>query len=209
MVGVQSWVGEGQNCTGVVQDAANVPASDVRQACVTGLIVEQRLAVLPQRLVSVHARAVVASQRLRHKRDRLALFPGGVLDDVLEGLQIICSVQHRVELVVDFLLAASADLVVGSLQVEAGVGQLEAHFVAQILVMVVWGDREVAALQASLVTQVRGSIWVLVLASVPPAFDGVNFVEAAVGVGFELNVVEDIELGLSAEEAGIGDSGGD
>ena len=48
--------------------------------------------------------------------------PCGVLDNVLEALQVVCGVQHGVELVVNLLLATGADLVVGALEVEASVG---------------------------------------------------------------------------------------
>ena len=41
------------------EQPADVPAGHVRQPGVAGLVVEQRLAALPQRLVHVHARAVV------------------------------------------------------------------------------------------------------------------------------------------------------
>ena len=100
----------------MVQDAADVVAGQVRQAGVARLVVEQRLAVLPQRLVGVHARAVVTEQRLRHERDRLAVLPRGVLDDVLEQLDVIGRVQQRVELVVDLGLTGGADLVVAALR---------------------------------------------------------------------------------------------
>ncbi len=51
----------------VLEDAADVPARDVGQTAVARLVVEQRLAVVPERLVGVHARAVVAHERLRHE----------------------------------------------------------------------------------------------------------------------------------------------
>ena len=75
VVGVQGRVGEGQHCAGVVEDAADVPAGNVGQAAVAGLVVEQRLAVLPQRLVRVHTGTVITSERLGHEGDRLAGLP--------------------------------------------------------------------------------------------------------------------------------------
>src|SRR6202035_2052621 len=47
-------------------------AADVGQAAVAHLVVEERRAVLPQRLVAVHAAAVVAEERLRPERHGLA-----------------------------------------------------------------------------------------------------------------------------------------
>jgi hypothetical protein len=48
VVGVDRRVGEGQQRRGVLEQATDVPAGEVRQAAVAALVVEQRLAVLPQ-----------------------------------------------------------------------------------------------------------------------------------------------------------------
>ena len=119
VVGVDRRVGEGQQRRRVVQQAADVVAGRVRQAAVAGLVVEQRLAAGPQRLVGVHAGTVVAEHRLRHEGDGLAGLPGGVLDDVLEQHHLVGRGEQGVELVVDLGLAA-ADLVVAALDLEAG-----------------------------------------------------------------------------------------
>ena len=83
LVGVRRRRGEGEDRRGVGEQAADVPAGHVGQPGVAGLVEEQRLAALPQRLVDVHARAVVLEDRLGHERRRLAVLPGDVLDDVL------------------------------------------------------------------------------------------------------------------------------
>ena len=154
LVGVHRGVGERQQRRRVVQDAADVMPGHIRQAGVAGLVVEQRLAVLPQRLVGVHTRTVVAEQRLGHEGDGLARLPRGVLDDVLEQQHIVGCGQQRVELVVDLSLPGGTHLMVATLEGETGVLQVGGHFVAQIDVMVVRGDREVTALGADLVAQV-------------------------------------------------------
>ena len=120
VVGVHRRVGERQQRRRVLEQAADVVAGHVRQTGVAELVVEQRRAVLPQRLVAVHARAVVTEERLRHEGDRLAGGPGDVLDDVLEQHQLVGGVQQRVELVVDLGLTGGADLVVRALDLEAG-----------------------------------------------------------------------------------------
>src|SRR4029078_4543708 len=79
LVGVHRRVGERQQRRGVVQDAADVVTRQIGQARVTGLVVEQRLAVLPQRLVGVHTRTVVAETRLAHEGYGLVLAPPGVV----------------------------------------------------------------------------------------------------------------------------------
>ena len=81
------------------QQAADVVAGGVGEAGVALLVVEQRLAVLPQGLVGVHAAAAVVETRFGHEGGDLAVLVGGVLHDVLE-LQVIGHVQG-VELVVD------------------------------------------------------------------------------------------------------------
>ena len=62
----------------VLDQAADVPQRHLRQA---GIAVagEQRLAVLPQRLVGVHAAAVVPEERLGHEGHGLAVLVGDVL----------------------------------------------------------------------------------------------------------------------------------
>ena len=88
LVAVGGRVGEGVDRLGVLDDAADVPQAHVRQA---GVLVagEQRLAVLPDRLVHVHARAVVAEHRLGHEGGRLAVGVGHVVDHVLIELQAV------------------------------------------------------------------------------------------------------------------------
>ena len=100
-------VGERDHRVRVVEQAADVPAGDVGQAGVAGLVEEQRLAALPQRLVRVHARAVVLEDRLRHERERLAGRPGRRLEDVLERHELVGHRQQRVEADADLALAAA------------------------------------------------------------------------------------------------------
>ena len=88
-VGVGRRRADGQQGVDVLQDAADVPLGHLAQAGVAVLIVEQRLAVLPQALVGVHAGAVVGVDGLGHERDRLAVALGHVLDDVLIELHVV------------------------------------------------------------------------------------------------------------------------
>ena len=191
----------------MVQDAADVVAGHVRQTRVARLVVEQRLAVLPQRLVGVHAGTVVTEQRLGHEGDGLAVLPRGVLDDVLEQQHIVGRGQQRVELVVDLGLSGGADLVVAALQDEARVLQVGGHLVAQVHIVVIRSDGEVAALGPHLVAAVGGAVGLIGLAAVPPARLGVDLVEGAVDLRVEAHRIEDVELGLGTEVAGVGDAG--
>ena len=158
---------------------------------------------MPQRLVDVHARAVVTEDRLRHEGRGLAVAPGDVLHDVLEEHQVVGRGEQRVELVVDLGLAGGAHLVVLALDLEAGLVQLQGDLGAQVGEVVDRRGREVAALVADLVAAV-----VLERAGVPGAGLGVDVVEGLVRRGLEAHAVEDVELGLGAEVRGVGDAGG-
>ena len=94
MVRIQGWVGKGEHGTGVVQDTADEVASDIGKPGVASLIVEERLAILPQGHVGVHTRTIIAGQRLRHEGRRLSPFLGGAFDHILEGLNVIAGVQQ-------------------------------------------------------------------------------------------------------------------
>jgi len=193
VVRVDRRVGEREDGRCVLEQATDVPAGDVGQPAVAGLVVEQRLAVCPEGLVGVHAGSVVAEERLGHERGRLAPLVCRVLDDVLELQQVVGGVHHGVELVVDLALAACADLVVAALEDEAGVHQLEADVVAHVGVLVDRADREVAALERGLVGEVAA---LFLAAGVPGALAGVHRVEAGVLVDLVAHVVEDVELGF-------------
>ncbi len=205
MVAVQRGVREGEHGVRVLEQTADVPAGDVAELAVAGLIVEQRLALVPQRLVRVHAGAVVAVERLRHEGDRLAPLLSGVLDDVLELQNVVCRVHHRVETVVDLLLATGADLVVRPLEREAGLDQVERHLVAQVGRLVDRCHGEVAALVRRLVAEVPA---LFLAPGVPRALFRIDAVEASVGRDRVAHIVEDVELRLRGEERRVGDAGG-
>ena len=119
LVRVRRRRGEGEDRPGVREDAADVPAADVRQPAVARLRVEERLAAVPERLVDVHARAVVLEERLRHEGRREPGLIGDALDDVLVEHQLVGHRQQGVEAHVDLGLAGGADLVVLHLDLDA------------------------------------------------------------------------------------------
>ena len=119
------------------QDPADVPTSEVQELAVAPLVEEQRLAVLPQRVVGVHAGAVVAEDRLGHECGRLAVAPGLVLDDVLELHHVITRCEQRAEAIVDVLLSGSADLVMRPFDLQAGGETGADHAIADISHLIV------------------------------------------------------------------------
>ena len=67
---------------------------------------EGRLAVLPDRLVDVHARAVVAEDRLRHERGRLAVGGGNLVHRILVDLHLVGLTGQGVELHAELMLGS-------------------------------------------------------------------------------------------------------
>ena len=114
------------------EQAADVPAGDVGQTAVALLVVHERLAALPDRLVAVHSGAVVAEQRLGHEGRTLSVLPGDVLDDVLEQHQLVGGMLQGVEPVVDLALPGRADLVMRALDLEADLLEGLDHVIADV-----------------------------------------------------------------------------
>src|SRR6185312_9486053 len=198
---VRRRVGERADRLGVLDDAADVIERRLRQP---GLAVagEQRLLALPQRLVAVHARAVVRVQRLRHERGRLAIAACHVLDDVLEPHERVGHLQHRQKAHVDLALPAGRHLVVQGLDVDPRLLQRRHHLGAQVDERVGRRHREVAALVVRLVAEVGE----LLAARVPAPLDAVDEVERLVRLRVVADVVEDEELGLGPEVADVGEA---
>src|SRR5256886_14270786 len=73
---------------------------------------EQVLPVLPERLVGVHAGAVVLEERLRHERRRLPPLPRSVLSAVLVPHDFIGHLGQGIESHIDFRLPGSRDFMV-------------------------------------------------------------------------------------------------
>ena len=202
-VRVERGVGEGEHRGGVFQQPTDVPPSDVGESAVPALVVEERRAVAPERLVGVHARSVITEERFRHERRRFAPLLCRVLDDVLELEDVVGRVHHRVEAVVDLGLTARADLVVGALENEARIDQLEADVVAKVGLLVDRAHRKVPALERCLVREVST---LFDAAGIPCALFGVDEVEARVLLGLVAHVVEDVELGFGGEIRRVGDA---
>ena len=131
LVGVGRRVGEGVDRLGVLDDAADEVEADLRQA---GIFVagEGRLAVLPDRHVDVHARAVVAEHRLRHEGRRLAVGVGDLVHDVLVDLHLVGVAHQRVELDAEFVLGGGHFVVV-LFDAHAHLGQHGQHLGAHVL----------------------------------------------------------------------------
>ena len=203
LVRVRTRVGDGVQRAGVLDDAADVVQREVAQTgvAVTG---EQVLAVLPDRLVHVHAAAVVADDGLGHEGGGLAVGVGHVVDHVLLQLHPVGALQQRGKTRADLHLAGVRHLVVVHFDRDAQRFEDQAHLRAQILAGVDRRHREVATLDG----RTEAVVAVLVLfAGVPGGFFCFDLVEAAGHVVAPADAVEDEELGLRAEIGGVAQAG--
>src|SRR4051812_23220772 len=185
----------------MLEQSADVRAGELRETRVAALVCEEGRALLPERLVRVHARAVVAEDRLRHERDALAVAARDVPDDVLVDHDLIRHLQQAVEAEVDLALTGGRHLVVVELALDADLLQLQHHLGADVLERVVRRGREVAVLLADRVARRALAV------RVPVALAGLDLVAGRVRVAAVADGVEDEELALRADEAGVRHAG--
>ena len=198
----------------MLQDAADVVHAELAHAPVA-VAREERLLALPDRLVDVHAAAVVAEDRLRHEGRRLAIAAGDVLDDVLVPHERVAHLDQRQEAQVDLGLPGGRHLVVVLLHAVADLLHFADHLGADVLLRVGGLDGEVALLVTRLVAQVlaldQAAAAVVhrvdLARRVPLPLGRVDQVEAGVLVLLVAHLVEDEELGLGPEVGGVADPG--
>ncbi len=114
-------------------EPADVPARAVGDERVPLLVEEQVGVAGPQRLVNVHPRAVVAEQRLRHERGRIAQVVADILDYVFVRHQPVGRLYQRAEAEVDLRLSRRAHLVVLHFYGHAGIDQRQHDLRAHVL----------------------------------------------------------------------------
>ncbi|SVJ52426.1 Uncharacterised protein [Klebsiella pneumoniae] len=204
LVGVGRGVGEAVQGLAVLDDAADEVQGGLGQAGIA-FAGEGVLAVLGDRHVHVHARTVVAVQRLRHEGHGLAVGVGDVVHAVLQGLHFVGLGDQGVELHADLVLAGGCHFVVVDFDHQAHFFQGVAHGGADFMVVVDRRYREVAALHARAMALVAG---LDVGVGVPGSLLGEDLEHRAGDVGLELHFVEDEELRLRADEHGVADAGG-
>ena len=67
----------------MLDQSSDVPESELGESGIA-IASKQRLSFFPERLVGVHAAAIVAVDRLRHEGNRLPVLVGNIFHDVLE-----------------------------------------------------------------------------------------------------------------------------
>ena len=183
VAGNQTAVGVGgrrdkrEQCRSVLEQPADVPATEIAEQRVAVLVVEERDASLPERLVNVHPAAVVTEQRLGHEGRGIAVLGADVLDNVLELQNVVGHRGQGAEPHVDLGLPCGADLVVVHLDVQTGLEHLQDDAAAQVLQLVRRRDGEVPLFVLRPVAEVGA-----LTAAVPDALIGIDVVVALVGV---------------------------
>ncbi|MDH6595247.1 hypothetical protein M2165_005136 [Variovorax sp. TBS-050B] len=183
----------------MLDDAADVVQREVRQARIA-VAGKQVLAVLPDRLVHVHARAVVADDGLGHEGRGLAVGVRHVVDHVLLQLDPVGTLDQRAELGAEFHLAGVGHFMVMHFDRDAERFEHQAHFRAHVLEAVDRGHREVAALDCRTVAGVAVLVF---LVAVPGGFFRFDLHEAARHVVLPAHAVEHEEFGFRTEVGGV------
>ncbi len=202
LVGIGARVSDGVERAGVLDDAADVIQRKVAQ---TGVAIasKQVLAVFPDGLVHMHARAVVADDGLGHEGRGLAVGVGDVLDHILHDLRPVGTLHQSGEFGADFALAGVGHFVVMHFDRHAHLFEQQAHFRADVLQTVNRGHREIAALHRRAVAHIAAFHLV---AGGPGGFVGVDLDEAARHVHIPADLVENEKLGFRTEIGGIADA---
>ena len=166
LVAVGAGVGEGVDGARVLDDAADVVERDIGEAAVL-VARKQRLAVFLQRLMHVHAAAVVADDGLRHERQGLAIAVRHVLQRIFQDLHFVGLLGQRVRRDIDLALARGRHFVVMHFEFQAHLLAGHGHGGADVLLRIHRRHREVAALDAGAMALVAVFVG---LAGIPRAF---------------------------------------
>mmetsp|Transcript_29313 Transcript_29313/g.84816 ORF Transcript_29313/g.84816 Transcript_29313/m.84816 type:complete len:234 (+) Transcript_29313:1737-2438(+) len=187
----------------MLQQTADVVSAHLAQLDVLSVFVEEeRLAVLPEGLVDVHAGAVVAEDGLGHEGGRLAVLPRHVLDDVLVRHQHVRTLYHRPARETQLTLARS-DFVVVFLDGDAHVAHCEEHLASEVHGRVDGRHGEVPVLGRHTVGQVGAT---LLRSGVPVSLDAVDLEEHLIVAHAVLDVVKDEKLSLRTDDDRVGDA---
>ena len=94
----------------------------------------------------MHARTVIANDRLGHKGRGLAVAGRDVMDHIFQNLQPVGALYERTEFRTDFVLTRARHFVMVHFDRHTHLLKNEAHFAAHILEAIDRGHRKIAAL---------------------------------------------------------------
>ncbi len=187
----------------MLDDTADVVQSGFRKVSIA-IASKQRLAFVPDRLVGVHARAVVTEDRFRHEGCGFAILVCNHVDAVFVNLNRVSMFDQGAECDTQFVLRRS-NFVVVLFATHAHFVDVVDHFGTDVVCRVNWRDREVTTLRTRTVAAVAAFEFG---AGVVRTFFGVKRVGHALLRGAPTNVVEHEEFRLCAEICGVADTSG-
>ena len=186
----------------MLQNTANIVEAVFRKVRIT-VTSESWLAVFPDRLVTVHARAIVAKNRLRHERGRFAKSVRHIVDRIFVDLKVISNRCECLELHAQLVLSGR-HFVVMLFDFDAHFSHRREHFRPQVLCAVDWVYWEVTTLCAGTVTHIAHFI---LGAHIVRQFDTVEHEACVVWRGREAHVIKDEEFCFRAEINCVTDAG--
>ena len=170
----------------VFQQSTDVVACEIRKSCIA-IATKERLLTLPQRLVTVHSRTVIAKQRLRHKRRGLAKLVRSIANYVFEYLKIVGRSQHRGVAKIDFALTGGRHFVVVAFDSDATFTERQRDFGSEIGQRVGWRAWHITFLRTNAIAEVRPRKLVCVTTAVPVCFIGIERKTSGMVVVMKLN----------------------
>ncbi len=150
----------------------------------------------------MHARTIVAENRLRHESCRLAVGVRDLMDHVLVDLHLVGAGDQRVELDAEFVLRCRHFVMV-LFDNHAHFAEDRQHLGAHVLEAVDRRHGEIAALDARTVTEVSGFVIGIVVGW---QLGGVEFEAGVIRIRLVLHVVEDEEFRLRANKDRVADT---
>ena len=184
-------------------DAADVIQRDFGQACIA-VAAEQILAAFPQRLMHVHARAVVADNGLRHEGRGLAVGMGNVVHGVLEDLVPVSAFHQAGEHGADFALPRRCHFMMMHFNRHALLFESQAHRRTDILQRIHRRNGEVAALDRRTMAHVAA---IHVITGGPRRFRSLHAGRRAGHVDVPGHRIKNEKLGFRTEIGGVADAG--
>ncbi len=184
-------------------DAADVVQCEFRKTRIA-VAGEQVAAVLEQGLVNVHARTIVADERLGHEGGGLAPGMRDVVHTVLEDLHLIGLADQRIEGHADLALPGGGHLMVVHLGAQPHRLHGRAHRHAQVVQRIDRRNGEITPLHPRAVAGIVAAGGVL---RDPGALAGMDREPGCLHVGLPVHGVEDEELRLRAEAGSVRNPG--
>ena len=203
LVGIGARVGDRVQCLGMFNNTADVIQRKIRQAGVT-VTGKQVFAALPDRLVHVHARAVVTDDWLRHEGCGFAVGLGYHLHRIFQDLVPVGTLHQLLEFGANFALARGRHFVVVYFDLNTLLLKRDTHRVTDVLQRIHRRNREIAALDWRTVT---GVATFNVLVGRPRRFLGIDLDRATGHVHLPGHRIKNEELGLRTKVSGIAKTG--